>query len=205
MIFYTSRFGEDPSHLTSETPLQQSYRFYPFDGKIGESIVVYHAPPACLRVLDPVYDLHYPLLPEDVKNLRHFSDPQRIINTEPAASLPQNIFDVPVTGTWCYYFEQADLARQFKDWERVTDIGDIAFTLDDSPNHASERVPFIEGYAHRGRWNQAVNLTQEAIEINKFMGPMLCDTWQRIEEGTLPSDAKTEAISEIQLSIECIP
>ena len=205
MIFYTSRFGEDPSYLTPETPLQQTYRFYPFDGKIGQSLVVYHAPPACLRVLDPVYDLHYPLLPDDVKNLRHFSDPHRIMDIKSPASLPEHIFGIPVIGTWCYYFEQADLARQLGNWEQVAEIGDTAFSLDDSPNHASERVPFIEGYAQVGRWNKAIKLTQETIEINKFMGPMLCDTWQRIQEDIPPSDAKTEAMIEFQLIIECNP
>lgn len=205
MMFYTSRFGEDPSYLKPETPLQEIYRFYPFDGKAGQSIVVYHAPPACLRVLDPIYDLHYPLLPNEVKNLRHLSDPQRIINAEYPASLPAHLFGTPVPETWCYYFEKADLARQLGDWEQVAEIGDIAFSLDDSPNHATERVPFIEGYAHVGGWDKAVKLTQQALEINKFMGPMLCDTWQRIEEETPSSNAKTEAIFEIQLLIECIP
>ncbi len=205
MMFYTSRFGEDPSYLTPETPLQRVYRFYPFDGTVGQSLVVYHAPPACLRVLDPVYDLHYPLLPDDVKNLRHFSDPQWINLSDSPATLPENIFGAPVTGTWCYYFEKADLARQIKDWAQVAEIGDTAFALEDLPNHASERVPFIEGYAHVGRWNKAVKLTQETIEINKFMGPMLCDTWQRIENDVAPTDEKTEAINDIQQIIECNP
>lgn len=205
MMFFSSRFGEEPSQLPPETPLELTYRFYPFNGNIGQSLVVYHAPPACLRVLDPVYDLHYPLLPEDVKNLRHFSDPQRIINANHPASPPSNIFGTPITGTWCHFFEQADLARQLEDWSQVAEIGDTAFLLDDSPNHASERVPFIEGYAHVGRWKKAVRLTQEAIEINKFMGPMLCDTWQRIDGGIAPSDEKIQALNEIQHIIECNP
>jgi hypothetical protein len=203
MMFFTSRFGEDTSHLTSETPIQEIYRFYPFDGRVGQSIVVYHTPPACLRVLDPVYDLHFPLLQEDVKNLRHFSDPHRIVDADPSTSLPVHIFGPATTGSWCYYFEKADLARQLGDWAQVADLGDIAFSLDDSPNHASERVPFIEGYAHVGDWEKALNLTQEAIKINKFMGPMLCDTWQRIADDVAPSDKKAEAMFEIQQIIEC--
>jgi len=75
MMLYTTRFGEDTVDLSSETPIQRDYRFYPFDGTMGESILVYHAPPACLRVLDPIYDREYPKLPDEVSNFLHFSDP----------------------------------------------------------------------------------------------------------------------------------
>jgi hypothetical protein len=119
--------------------------------------------------------------------------------------LPKHIFGEPVTGSWCYYFEKADLARQYGAWAQVAEIGDSAFGLDDSPNHASERVPFIEGYAHIGSWKKALKLTQETITINKFMGPMLCDTWRRIADDVPASDEKIAAISEIQQIINCNP
>ena len=89
--------------------------------------------------------------------------------------------------------------------DQVAEIGDIAFELDDSPNHASERIPFIEGYANVGRWKKAVKLTQEAIKINKFMGLMLCDTWQRIANDTSYSEDKSQALKEITQLIECQP
>jgi len=205
MILYTTRFGEDSADLSSETPIQRDYRFYPFDGTMGESILVYHAPPACLRVLDPIYDREYPKLPDEVSNFLRFSDPGRIINAATPASLPEHILGEPVTGTWCYYFEKADLARQFGDWTQVAELGELAFSLDDSPNHASERVPFIEGYAHVGRWEKALKLTQETIKINKFIGPMLCDTWERIEDNVPPSVEKDEAVSTVQEQLNCKP
>ncbi len=205
MMLYTTRFGEDAADLTSETPIQRGYRFYTFDGSMGESILIYHTPPACLRVLDPLYDHEYPKLPDEVGKFLQFSNPERIINATPPASLPEPIRGTPLTSTWCYYFEKADLARQFGDWAKVAELGDLAFALEDSPNHASERVPFIEGYAHIGRWEIALKLTQETIQINKFMEPMLCDTWERIHENTHPSTDKDEALSTVQDQLDCKP
>jgi hypothetical protein len=89
------------------------------------------------------------------------------------------------------------------DWQKVAEIGKIAFRLDDSPNHASERAPFIQGYAYTGDWEHAVDLTVETIEINKFMGPMLCDTWQDILLNAPNSQAKDAAVQAIQAILSC--
>ena len=36
------------------------------------------------------------------------------------------------------------------DWQQVAAIGEAAFIFGESPNHASEMVPFIQGYAFTG-------------------------------------------------------
>jgi hypothetical protein len=124
---------------------------------------------------------------------------------EHPATLPEQIFEANTSTLeqWCYYFQKADLARQVQDWEQVASLGDTAFKLDDSPNHASERVPFIEGYAHVGDWETAVGLTLDTIEINKFMGPMLCDTWERILREIPSSESLVAAVQKVEARLAC--
>ncbi len=203
MYYIELRFGREETSLEN-TPLSGVYRFFPYESSPEQILVVYHRPPACLRVMDAEQQHYYPLLPSFVKDVLPYSHADRIItDIETSAVLPEILSKYPHPENWCYYFEKADLARQRQDWEQVAKLGDIAFHLEDSPNHASERVPFIEGYAHAGRWNRAEELTFEALEINKFMGPMLCEAWERIEATTSPSTERDEILDTINSQLNC--
>ena len=109
----------------------------------------------------------------------------------------------PVHG-WCYYFEKADLARQFGDWETVTRLGDEAFSIDDYPNSPVERFVFIEGYAHTGQWKRAIELSNVSYKVSKdFVGPLLCRLWERIETETIGGVERSEALSEVKSLYSC--
>jgi len=203
MYYIELRFGREATSLEN-TPLTGVYRFFPYESSPDQILVIYHRPPACLRVMDAQRHDYYPLLPSFVKDVLPYSHPDRIIvEVDSPAVLPEILAKYPQPQNWCYFFEKADLARQREDWKQVAELGDIAFPLDDSPNHASERVPFIEGYAHVGRWERAEELTFEALEINQFMGPMLCETWERIEASTSPSTERDTILEKINNQLDC--
>jgi hypothetical protein len=204
MYYVQLRFGRDPTDFDAGTDLAADYRFYPFRSSPEQSLVLYHHPPACLRVLSPEYQLHFPLLPSYMRTVLPFSDLDRIlVDEQTSATLPPMMAPESRPETWCDYFQRADLARQRGDWDEVARLGDAAFELDDSPNHASERIPFIEGYAHVGRWDRAEALSREALEINKFMAPMLCDAWERIERGTEPTSERDRRLERIYQELAC--
>ncbi len=204
-IFYIElRFGREETQVEGHPIFNSVYRFFPFYGDPSQTVVVYYRPPACLRVMDLQRDVYYPLLPNFVREVLPYSDPDRIVlYPERPAVLPPVMGRVPQPKNWCYYFERADLARQRGDWEEVARLGDIAFALDDSPNHASERIPFIEGYAHVGEWEKAVALSEEALQINRFMGPMLCETWERIAAETSSSAARDAILTDWNSRLDC--
>ena len=105
---------------------------------------------------------------------------------------------------WCYYFEKADLARQFDDWDEVVKLGDKAFKLDDFPNNPVERFVFIEGYAHTGHWNKAIEYSRVSYKVSKdYVGPLLCQLWKRIEAETAESPERSAALAEIQSMNVC--
>lgn len=162
-----------------------------FQGSTDRMLTILFKPPGCLRVLDPVYDFAYPQLPEGLKEAVQLSDPSGLISAQ-AKNIPTSIFGPePSHQSWCYYFQLADLARQEGDWERVAKLGDKAYALADSPNHATENLPFIEGYAMTGQLRLAEDLTRETLETNRFTGTMLCALWQRVQANAPSPDMAT--------------
>lgn len=119
--------------------------------------------------------------------------------------MPAAYGNEPVHG-WCYYFEKADLARQMGDWETVTQLGDVAFALDDYPNDPVERFVFIEGYAHTGNWERAVELSTASYKVSKaYVGPLLCRLWSRIARETEDTSERKVTFDVVQSELECSP
>ncbi|MDD5469025.1 MAG: hypothetical protein PHS96_14600 [Anaerolineales bacterium] len=205
MLFYLElRLGESVPNLAPGAALTGAYGEHDFHGATQDSLVILYHPPACLRVLHPVYDAGFPQLPNLLERALPLSNPERIQASSPApAALPLSLFGPEQAPGWCYYFQKADLARQMGDWEQVAAIGEVAFNLGDSPNHASERAPFIQGYAYTGDWERARELTLEALRINKFMGPMLCSLWTDILAHTVPSAQRESTVQALAEELDC--
>lgn len=206
LLYIDLRLGTKITALKLGEPITLEYGPVSFHGSTSQAIVVYFDPPACLRVIQLPYDENLPGMPDLLEAAAPLSDPGFIqADASLPAKLPKHIYRnlPPPTQQWCYYFQKADLARQAGNWERVAELGHIAFNLDDSPNRASERVPFIEAYAHTRDWDQAVDLTLEAIEIDKFMRAMLCDTWERILADLPASEERDAGILKVEASLAC--
>jgi len=105
--------------------------------------------------------------------------------------------------SWCYYYEKASLAAQLGNWEEVVQLAGTAFNLDDHPNDASERLPFIEGYARTGDLENALNLTRETAAVSPLYQPMLCQLWQDLAAESADSAAKSAAIEQITVELSC--
>jgi hypothetical protein len=175
-----------------------------YRGNTSQAIVLVYQPPACLRILDPQLDWESQMLPPDLREPARLSDLNRIIPSG-SPELPASLFGPEPGRGWCYYFEKADLARQQGNWETVVELGDQALALGDYPNDPAERVPFIEGYAHVNRWEDALEQTRQAAAVAPAMPPVLCRLWQRIEEETSTSPEQAKAIRLAQDELECEP
>jgi hypothetical protein len=207
-LFYVDlRFGGQGFPLDFESLTRDDYLFYPFTGSLDDVLVLYNQPPSCTRVLS--FDLHqqFPGLPPEILAVLPYSNGSRIKASDAnTADIPPFFPAVSRNGSWCYYFESADLARQRGDWEQVAAFGDMAFQIGypDSPiKHVNEYVVFIEGYAHVGMLERAHQLTSEAYEIDPRMGPMLCDTWGRVLRAPdLPASA-FQVFDQVQRRLGC--
>lgn len=191
--------------LRPDTPIEQNYLAARFYGSTADLVAIYYDPPACLRVLDPETDAVNRMIPVEMRQAASLANLNRIrpADSQTPYQPPEHIYGGQPPSGWCYYFEKADLARQFGEWQEVVRLGEEAFNLGDYPNDPLERLPFIEGYAHIGHWEQALALTKETAAITPLTKEPLCALWQRIGRSVLESSEKNKAISQIVLDYAC--
>jgi hypothetical protein len=198
-----TRLGRSLPGLEEDLPIAQRYRLATFRGTTSQVLVVSFVQPGCVRVLDQYLDDSSRAVAPEAAAAIHLSKLNLIMtDQEPPALLPEHLRGEEPTQGWCYFFERADLARQRGDWETVAAIGDDAFARSDQPNQAEERIPFIEGYAHVGKWERALELTEAALTHNASIKNILCHAWQRIETSTEPTATGHQAI-QAALTLVC--
>jgi hypothetical protein len=185
VLFYpTTRLSNALPKLEQGFPVEYDYLAGQFHGNTSQVLALYYDPPGCLRILDEDIERVNRMIPE--KSLLRFAarlSSLELIRQEPRARMPEAYGPEP-EHDFCYYFEKADLARQFKDWEVVVTFGDMALTLE-HPYNPAEQLVFIEGYAHAGQWDRAVELSERANAASaELVGPILCRLWKRIAAET---------------------
>ncbi|MEW6286727.1 MAG: hypothetical protein AB1509_10910 [Chloroflexota bacterium] len=212
LLYPTNRLGASLPALEPGLPVRYDFLAAAFEGNTSDALAFYYNPPACLRLLEPDLDPENRLIPAEslMREASVLSNADRI-TAEPQAVMPSLYFPEPPHG-WCYHFQKADLARQLGVWEEVARLGDAAFQLDDYPNDPVERFVFIEGYAHVGRWEDALEYSQVSYRVSKeYVGPLLCQLWKRIEAETasspesdaLSQSKRSEAIAEARQRFAC--
>ena len=205
VLFYpTNRIPGAIPALEPNIPVHYDYLAGKFDGNTSQALAFYFNPPACLRLLEPDIDgdNHFILDGSMMREASAISNADMIV-TEQTAVMPAIYGPEPEHG-WCYYFQKADLARQFGNWDEVAELGDIAFKLDDYPNDPIERFVFIEGYAHVGDWGQALKHSRDSYRVSKeYVAPLLCQLWDRIEAETEQSPERSEALDEVRSKFAC--
>jgi hypothetical protein len=205
VLFYpTNRLGASLPALEPDIPIQYDYIAGRFTGNTSHALAFYYDPPACLRLLEPGLDSENRfILDESLMREAAALSNQSMILAESTAQIPEVYGSEPGYG-WCYYFQKADLARQMGDWEQVAELGDVALKLDDHPNNPVERFVFIEGYAHTGNWDRALQLSRESYRVSReYVGPLLCRLWQRIERETKNGVERSNALSEVENMLSC--
>jgi hypothetical protein len=201
------------SHLSRGLPeLDQDYTIYqanrltPFEGSTSQAVVVFYRPPACLKLVDPIRDKSLPDKPRYFRKILSFSRPELILQgLETPAQPPTEFFAPEPEGNWCYFFQKAELAVQSGDWERAAALGDKALETEYKiyRRNAVELIPYIEGYAHTGRWEDAIALSIQAYQAWANMRLMLCDTWSRIQDSAKIDDAGQKALDGVQNKFQC--
>ena len=191
----------EPGH-----PVYFNYEAGEYHGSTSQVLALYYAPPGCLRILDPDVDASNRLIPETslMRFAAHLSVPGLVLS-EPRATMP-DIYGPEPEHNFCYYFEKADLARWLGDWDISLQMSEMALTFNDHPYDPAEQMVFIEGYAHAGEWEWAMELSKQAHAVSEDdAGWMLCQLWKRIEAETAESSEKEAVLSEAQSLFVCNP
>ena len=186
--------------IRPEIPLPGRRYYASFQGNSSQTIIVDFQYPICFKVLDPEIDIFNPSVDELSKTALFLSDPSLISSADPEIDFDQIelIFGKQPDPDWCYYFEKADLARQFEDWDQVRAIHSTVNELGLYPRDQREWFPFIEENTQNGDWNEAIALSNTIFEQSPEYAHMLMALWSRIDKQTEPSQGKELALHAIQ-------
>jgi hypothetical protein len=199
---YTHLHGDIPD-FNPGLPITYKFRNFTFTGSTSQSLVIDNSnESACVRVVS-LDDRLSPSLNKDDIALLGISNLDQIIDGPVNSALITGIFGNEPQHTWCYYFEKADFASQFGDWQAVIKLYEQVSSQGYAPHDGTEWVPFIEGSAHTGNWTQAALLTDKANARTAGMRPYLCATWKRIESATQPSQNRDQVITTVNLTLKC--
>ena len=155
-----------------------------------------------MKVLDPAGDMLPANVPDTLLETLHLSHVDHIITD--GASVPPRILGKEPEHSWCYYYSKAALAQQVEDWQTVVEMGRAADTegFSAEAGFGDEYLPFIEGYARTGDFDQALALTDAAAPD---AGPGLCKLWTRVEQSPQLDEAEVERIHKVKKDLGCHP
>jgi hypothetical protein len=104
---------------------------------------------------------------------------------------------------WCYYYEKADLAYQYEEWDEVIQLWEAAEQNEKQPENGFEYLPFIEAYAHKGDWETAKKMTRTSQKTMQGIDPLLCHIWAQFEDETTDSVEKNGVIASVREDLRC--
>jgi hypothetical protein len=192
--------------LKEDIPIKGKRYYSLFTGNTSKALLIDFNPPGCLKILDPVLDSENPNLSSLTKQALFLSKPDLIIPN--GTNLPDprslDIIGSEPKDNWCHYFEVADAASQFRDWNLIDRTYKDAMIKGYKPRDGREWFPFIEGLSHLSKWEEAATLTNHALKTTDNLEPMLCLLWKRISDNTLDTSQKQVLISKLMNGLECV-
>jgi hypothetical protein len=198
-FYYTNPNVQD---FLAGIPLEDSKLTMEFKGNSDKMILFTFNPEMqrCLWVLRPE-DTNLRLVSTDMRQLSAGSDVELIQQGE--KNLPEQIYGKQNTETWCYFFEKADLARQYEDWDEVVNLWERSQAIGEQADNGFEIIPFIEGYGHLGDWERVKTLTKSAKRITAGLEPSLCSTLDRLALDTPASQERDDTLMKLKDDLNC--
>jgi hypothetical protein len=187
--------------LAANLPVESRYRTVEFKSNTSNIVMVYAPSDGCLQLLDPRYMSQdtFSSLPQSLTTNIQLSNVDQIEN-QPQAK-PSQYFGSEPAHSWCYYFEKADLARQFDGWEQVTKIYRSATSAGYTALLPSENLVFVEAFARLGDVQQAGKLSDSTIAQDHKLCKALVDVWERATQASPEISAeaqkKTESLNDL--------
>ncbi len=155
----------------------------------------------CLWILRPDYSDIRGLTPEaqtwlTVSNLSR-------IQSAPEVVPPPEIFGKEPEHTWCYYYEKADLAGQFKQWDRIVQLWQEAGQNGVRAKNSIELLPFIRAYGELNDWESARRITLQAEVLPDRSSSILCDLWRELGSTAPPSTQRDQTAAQVEGQLGC--
>lgn len=174
--------GQDQSlpALQANTPFETIFRTYTFAGNTSNTLYIAYDGQGCLRVLDSSLTPPLTVLADYNKDILDASELSNLGLIEPEGinNPPLQVLGNEPSPTWCYYFEKAELARQYSQYDTVIDLLNQAEAKGFHPLVLTEWYPFIDSYLHLQNFDRAKELSQKALaKQGKIEEIGVCNLW----------------------------
>jgi len=202
----SENFDSSLKAFTEKPELEAARATLKFRGDHENTIFITYEPEnkQCLWVLRP-QDSEYRYLPDEMKKAAQISNYENILTRNTSSYYYYHQIVKENKNTWCYFYQQADLARQMQDWNKAVSLWQQAESNGYRPDNGFEFIVFIEAYAHLGKWEQALQLTKNANKTTGAMYFILCPTWKRLANETPSAPQKNNAINVANKMLRCVP
>jgi hypothetical protein len=171
--------------LRGGNPRAYGYRTHVGEINYGKMLVISQpAENACVHVIDAQWPRYSSQDPDQILLLGGYSKIQNVL-TDVSAPRPAEFIFGPEPAhvqTWCYYYQQAELALQEGDWEKIIQIGEKVTQLKLTPNDRIEWAPFLQAYAVKGD-EKAFKATAIKIDRLPFVRREACQALLKMQEG----------------------
>ena len=141
----------------------------------ARNILVLTQPTAnsCVHVIDGMQPELSPKDPDFIRAVGAYSEIDHVLVNETPHTPPSLIFGPEPSHSWCFYYEQADLARQRGEWGQVLAIGEQAKGQGLEPVDLIEWMPFLQAYAVTGNVERLIDLAP-TIATKPFISMQAC-------------------------------
>jgi len=139
--------------LRGGNPRAYGYRTHVGEINYGKMLVISQpAESACVHIIDSQWPRYSSQDSDQILLLGQYSKIQNVLTDVRAPHPAEFIFgpEPAHAQAWCYYYQQAELALQEGNWERIVQIGDKVAQLKLTPNDRIEWAPFLQAYAVNG-------------------------------------------------------
>jgi len=180
--------------------LDASHRAVSFTGRSDESLIISFVPESgqCLYVIRP-RDSSFRRLPPLLKGASHLSALDRIDASAVSDSPFLRSIGLEYPDDWCAYYQKADLARQNGDWQRVVELWEDARGRDFSPGAYFEYFLFLDAFTQLGKWEEAVEVSLEAMRVFPAARLPLCDYWDPLSA----TNERAVAFGKLESKLRC--
>jgi hypothetical protein len=164
----------------------RSYGYRTHVGEINYDkilVISQPVPNACVHVIDAEWPRYSEGDSDQILLLGRYSKIQNVLVDAHAPRPPEFIFgpEPAYEQSWCYYYQQAELALQRGDWDTIVELGNKVNRLKLTPNDRIEWAPFLQAYAVRGD-EQAFKTTATRIDSSPFVRREACLTLLTMQE-----------------------
>lgn len=206
ILLNTSQAEEIPS-FAKDKPIKSDFRTYTFNGNTSQLLMIAQVPGGCVRVLDADLTPVSSLLDEYDYKAPRVAGRSNLSVILPEGSIPNHppmhILGLEPAHTWCYYFEKAELARQWQDYATILSLLEDVKKSKLGPFDLTEWYPFIDALARTGDLRQAANLSEPIRNQSKSANLGVCTLWTGYANDPSINAQDPQTIQDVLTTFEC--